>query len=292
MTPVQATPSLFGGLSGRRWLPEQPPAFPVPLVIAIHGGTYTSAYFDVPGASLMMLAAANGIPILAPDRPGYGRSAILPAAEGTVAGQARALSAALADAWELHGAGTRGIVLVGHSIGGAIAATIASEAREWPLIGLALSGVCMNTPPAHKPMWESLPDQPVVEIPAEAKAQFMFGPEGSFDAAMPGRSAAAAGAGAPKAELVDIVSRWSADAPQTLGRITVPVHYRQAEFDHLWICGQAEVDSFAAALVRAPRVDAAMVRDTGHCMDFHHVGRALQLQQLGFALQCAAQAPR
>jgi hypothetical protein len=33
-----------------------------------------------------------------------------------------------------------------------------------------------------------------------------------------------------------------------------------------------------------------MIRDTGHCMDFHTVGPALQLQQLGFALQCAAQA--
>jgi hypothetical protein len=25
-------------------------------------------------------------------------------------------------------------------------------------------------------------------------------------------------------------------------------------------------------------------------MDFHHIGTALQVQQLGFALQCAAQA--
>jgi hypothetical protein len=36
-------------------------------------------------------------------------------------------------------------------------------------------------------------------------------------------------------------------------------------------------------------VDAAMMRGTGHSMDFHHIGRSLQLQQLAFALQCAAE---
>nr|WP_256330365.1 alpha/beta hydrolase [Variovorax sp. YR216] len=246
----------------------------------------------MPGASLMAQAAACHIPIVAPDRPGYGGSPILPPREGTIRGQARALTAALHDAWQRYGAGTRGIVLIGHSIGGAIAATIASEPDGLPIIGLAVSGVCMNTPPEHKPMWEQLPDVPLVEIPPEAKAQFMFGPPGSFDVDMPDISARVAGAGAPKDELVDIVSTWSSSAPSVLGRIAVPVHYRQAEIDHLWICGQQEVDSFAKALANAPRVDAAMMRNTGHCVDFHRVGRALQLQQLAFALQCAAELPR
>ncbi|WP_256354370.1 MULTISPECIES: alpha/beta fold hydrolase [unclassified Variovorax] len=293
MSATQHTASLFGGLSGRHNIPAGTLPSNTPLVIAIHGGTYTSAYFDVPGASLFDQAAANGIPIIAPDRPGYVDSPILPPAEGTVRGQARALTAALRDAWQRYGAGTRGIVLIGHSIGGAIACTmaemIASEPDGLPLIGLAISGVCMHTPPEHKPMWESLPDIPIIALPDEGKAQFMFGPEGSYDPAMPGTSTGFAGAGAPKAELVDIVSTWSANAPATLGSITVPVHYRQAEVDRLWICGQGEVDSFAQALSKSSRVDAAMVHGTGHCMDFHHIGRALQLQQLAFALQCAAE---
>jgi hypothetical protein len=87
----------------------------------------------------------------------------------------------------------------------------------------------MNTPPEHKPMCESLRDIPVVELPPQGKAQFMLGPEGSFDPAMPDISTTVAGAGALKAELVDIVSTWSQSAPATLGKIAVPVHYRQAE---------------------------------------------------------------
>lgn len=298
MNHSQQLSSLFGALSGRQHRPAGALAPRTPLVVAIHGGTYTSAYFDVPGASLFEQAAALRIPLLAPDRPGYAGSAMLPAAQMTIQGQAQALLPALADAWQRHGEGTAGIVLIGHSIGGAIAAAIAAahgsapaaEVAGIPLLGLAVSGVCLHTPPEHKPLWEALPDTPTVEMPPGVKEAVMFGPEGSFDPSLPVRSAIANTA-APKAELVDIVSRWQDQAPDVLGRIRVPVHYRQAEVDHLWICGQAEVDGFAAALSASPRVDAAMMRHTGHCMDLHHVGRALQLQQLAFACQCAAEHP-
>lgn len=127
MSETRHTADLFGGLSGRHRLLDGDVPSDTPLVVAIHGGTYTSAYFDVPGASLMAQAAACRIPVIAPDRPGYGGSAILPPREGTIRGQAKALTAALHDAWKRYVAGTRGIVLIGHSIGGAIAATIASE---------------------------------------------------------------------------------------------------------------------------------------------------------------------
>ncbi|MBL0421928.1 alpha/beta hydrolase [Ramlibacter sp. AW1] len=285
-------PSLFGGLSGRHQCPpELQPR--TPLVIAIHGGTYTSAYFDVPGASLLARARANRIPVLAPDRPGYGDSPMRAAGEMTIKGQARHLIGTLRDAWSRHGEGTAGIVLIGHSIGGAIAATMAAEmaggSSDVPLLGLAVSGICMRTPPEHKEQWAQLPDTPTVEIPPPVKDFVMFGPQGSFDPKMVDASRAANTA-APKAELVDIVSTWQDQAPEVLGRIEVPVHYRQAEVDHLWIMSADEVEAFRRALKRSPRVDAAMVRGVGHCMDFHHVGRALQLQQLGFALECASAA--
>lgn len=44
----------------------------LPLVVAVHGGGYTSAYFDVPGYSLLDRAAGLGVPVIAVDRPGYG----------------------------------------------------------------------------------------------------------------------------------------------------------------------------------------------------------------------------
>jgi pimeloyl-ACP methyl ester carboxylesterase len=273
----------FGGLSGQSRIPAHglPPR--MPLVIAIHGGTYTSNYFNVPGYSLLDRAQANGIPIIAIDRPGYVESPLLPVEQSSIHGQARVLG----EIWKSHGAGTRGIVLIAHSIGAAIAARIASEPGNLPLLGLAMSGIGLRTPPEHKPMWEALPDIPRVELPNELKDQVMFGPEASFDGNVMPAASYIANAPGLRAELVDIVSTWQDDVHDVLGRIAVPVHYRQAENDRLWIVDQGEVDGFARALKSSPRVDAAMLHGTGHCIDFHYLGPAFQLQQLGFALECA-----
>ncbi len=280
---------LIEGYSGRHRIPADRSTGAMPLVVAIHGGSYTSAYFDIPGYSLLDRAAALRVPIAALDRPGYGDSRPMSPAEATIAGQAQHLVPALGEIFARHGDGCAGIVLIGHSIGGAIAATIASAPGDLPLIGLAVSGVGLRTPPEFGPMWASLPDEPFVELPLPLKDQVMFGPPGSFDAAVPVLTHAA-DAPAPRAELIDIVGDWQKRVGDVLSRIAVPVHYRQAEFDHLWTVDEGEVSGFAAALSAAPRVDAAMMRGTGHCIDFHHVGAALQIQQLGFALQCAAEA--
>ena len=278
--------NLFAGLSGRHRLPGNVGP-DLPLVVAVHGGTYTSAYFDVPGCSLLDRAAVNGIPILALDRPGYGESPMLD--DGRMASQAAFLTDALHEAWVRYGTGTKGMVIIAHSIGAAISLMLAGAPGELPLLGIAVSGVGLRTPREHQPMWESLPDLPHVDLPSPMKDEVMFGPPGSYAATMPAASHVA-DAPALRVELVDIVSTWHLNAHGILGRIRVPVHYRQAEVDHLWIVDQGEVAGFAAALTGAPRVDAAMVGGTGHCMDFHRVGPALQLQQLGFALQCAAEA--
>lgn len=280
---------LFGEFSGRQRTVQLDPSSATPLVVAIHGGSYTSAYFDVPGHSLLERAAMNQIPILALDRPGYGSTPILTEGEAGIWGQARHLTRALKEAWETFGAGTRGIVLIGHSIGGAIAATIASAPDGLPLLGLAVSGVGLHTPTGHGPMWNALPQQPHADLPAEIKDNFMFGPEGSFDPESRARSHQA-DAPAVRAELIDIVGSWNEQVLDVLGKIKVPVHYRQADGDHLWIVSEDEVQGFARALTHSPRVDAALMCGTGHCMDFHTVGRALHLQQLGFAVQCAAEA--
>ncbi len=279
--------SVFGDFSGLVREPKVPVG-DMPLIVAIHGGSYTSTYFDVPGYSLLDRAAAAGARIVVPDRNGYGATPILPTSATSIADHATTLVAELDDAWQRHGAGCRGIVLIGHSIGGAIAARIAAAPGTLPIIGLALSGVGLRTPADHRPMWAALPDAPFAELPAPLKDQVMFGPDGSFAAPMPGASHVA-DAPALRAELIDIVSRWQDEVHDVLGAIAVPVHYRQGEFDRLWIVDEHEVAGFAAALKRAPRVDAAMMRGTGHCMDFHRIGAAFQTQQLGFALQCAAE---
>jgi pimeloyl-ACP methyl ester carboxylesterase len=282
------TTHLFGGLSGRLRVASGKQLADAPLVIAIHGGTYTSAYFDLPGYSLLARAAALGVPALALDRPGYGESPSLPLGYSSIQDQADALIAALEDAWRQYGATTRGIVLIGHSIGGAIAISIAARSKTLPLIGLAVSGVGLRVPPHFPDQWRALPEGPTVEFPVHLKDMVMFGPEGSFDDSMPVASHAADSL-APRQEIIDIVTTWPDVVRDVVRQVRIPVHYRQAEVDHLWIVDQTEVEQFGKAFTASPHVDSAMVRKTGHCMDFHRIGAALQAQQLGFALQCAVE---
>lgn len=256
-------------------------------MIAVHGGTYTSAYFDLPGRSLLDAAEANGLPIVAIDRPGYGDSPMLPADQMDITGQAAFLTGALETIWHSHGDGCPGIVLIGHSIGAAIAATIASSPGTLPLLGVAISGVGLRTNPGDNERWQSLPDIPLVALPPEVKDHVMFGPAGSYDPDMPA-AGHVANAPAPKAELLAITGAWGQTALDVLGRIAVPVHYRQAEFDRLWIVSEDEVAGFAAALSGSPMVDGRMARGTGHCIDHHRFGPALHVQQLGFSLACAS----
>lgn len=257
-----------------------------PLIVALHGGTYSSAYFDVQGYSLLDRAAALGLAVIALDRPGYGETTALAPHAATVAANAERLDAILGDIWERHGAGRSGLFVIGHSIGGAITVSIAARRPAWPLIGIAVSGVGLVTPPESLDHWSALPQVPMIELPAEVKDQVMFGPAWTFAPDMPRRSHAA-DAPVPRAELIDIVSTWHASVRDIASRVQVPVHYRQGEFDRLWITNADQVAGFGAAFSASPHVDAALYRSAGHCIDFHRLGLAFQLEQLAFALRCA-----
>ncbi|PRC42659.1 alpha/beta hydrolase, partial [Mycobacterium sp. ITM-2017-0098] len=53
-------------------------ANPRAVIVAVHGGATSAAYFDCPGRpelSLLRAAAASGFTTIALDRPGYGTSA-------------------------------------------------------------------------------------------------------------------------------------------------------------------------------------------------------------------------
>lgn len=286
-THTVSTPGPADGMTftGLRRLAGGPIGPDRPLVVALHGGTYTSTYFDVPGYSLLDHAEYLGVPVIAIDRPGYRGSTPVPPGESIILGNAEVLDHLVGELWTTYGAGTAGVVLIGHSIGGATVSALAARRPSWPLLGIAISGCLLEVPAESGAAWAALPDLPIVELPGEVKDFVMFGPAWTLREGMP-EASHVADAPVPKAELLDITGAWIERMRSILPQIEVPVHARQGEFDHLWVTDADQVEQFGEAFAAAPSVDARLVRSAGHCIDFHRLGAAFQLEQLAFALSC------
>jgi pimeloyl-ACP methyl ester carboxylesterase len=259
-----------------------------PLIVALHGGTYKAQYFDVAGSdhgSFMDLAAGLGYSVLSFDRPGYGASSVLEPDDNTFARHAQLLAAAIAQA--AAGSGADGVVLVGHSIGGMIAAMIAAGDTDFRLLGLSVTGMgAMIRGGGAAQALASLPPDATVDLPYDQRDQVMFGPE--FTRTAEGiERAHASYAPVPVRELVQ-APRWPDEhLPDVAPRIRVPVHNQLAEFDALWDSSAANVEHFAKLLTAAPFVDASIARSTGHSIDHHILGHALHLRQLAFVGECS-----
>jgi pimeloyl-ACP methyl ester carboxylesterase len=264
-----------------------------PLIATLHGGLYTGRYFDVPIAptgSFVDVATRFGHPTLSFDRPGYGESSALPSDQNTFERHAELLAAAIGEL-----ADGRDVVLVGHSIGGMIALTIAAMGDAAPLIGVSATGMGATIPPGG--LSEQLAaaatgsGQEVIALPPEQCDPVMFGPPDTWD---PGvlDAAHASYAPAPAVELV-AASRWAADKLAALApNVRVPIHNVLAEHDSLWDASPESVERFSALFTAAPFVDASLMRAVGHSIDHHKAGPALHLRQLAFAHECALLAAR
>lgn len=254
----------------------------LPLIIAIHGGGCHAGYFDIPGYSLLDRAHTQGHDVIALNRPGYGGSTPLPEDAETLQNNADRLNRGLAALWQVRAGGYPGIVLIGHSIGAAITMIIAAEPREWPLLGIAISGAMATLSSPAAQAWAHLPRTGWVERPAESRDPLSFGDPGSYapEAVVLSHAANARSA---CLEGYDIAFEWPRHYRDITGAVDVPVHMRQAECDALWVVTPVELDAYAASFSRAPSIDAAIIPQVGHCIDHHLVGPQFHDEQLAFA---------
>ena len=115
---------------------------PRAVIVAIHGGGTSAAYFDCPGhprLSLLRSAASRGYTAIAIDRPGYGASELYQAETATPE-QRVALALGAVDKIappEQRGAG---VFLLAHSAGCELAMRMAVDDRGTDVLGVELAG--------------------------------------------------------------------------------------------------------------------------------------------------------
>jgi pimeloyl-ACP methyl ester carboxylesterase len=252
-----------------------------PLIVCIPGGSYNAHYFDLPGHSLIEAAQERGFPVVALDRPGYGGSDPV---EGPTrfARNADVLGDAIGELWRQHSDTAPGVVLIGHSMGGAIALHIASRPQAWPLLGVSATAIHVEAPDEVLQAWDAVPDGVVVDFTHEMRLMFMYGREGTFEPEVLGL-AEKASEGIPVEELREVVGGWITDFPAIAAAVEVPVHYGLAEDENLWISSPESVRAFGDAFTRSPRVAAEQVKGVGHNIDHHVDSQAFHQRQLDFA---------
>lgn len=259
-----------------------------PLLVALHGGTYSGEYYRVAGSaagSFVDVANRNGFSMLVLDRPGYGGSDLLPEDENTFARQAELLDSAVGEM--LQGIDVSSVVLVGHSIGGMITLELAALHPSWPLVGVAITGMGARIPAGGAAeTLGSLPFEGVIDLPVPDREGVMFGPPGSYSetAAVQARASYAP---TPFIELVR-APQWARERLAVVApAVAVPVLHGLAEFDALWDTSLEAREAFIAAFAEGVPVESSIVAGVGHSIDHHLLGVVVQLRQLAFALEVA-----
>jgi pimeloyl-ACP methyl ester carboxylesterase len=269
-----------GQLSGRISGPMQRPRG---LVVALHGGTYDSGYYDTGSGSLLSVGEALGLCVVALDRPGYGAGGDLDPKRLSFAGQTELLVAAvkqlIRDIDPIAGG-----VLVGHSIGGMLALRVAAEGVT-ELRGVEVSGIGVRWRPGMLETWSSfIGDRAAIDVPADAHAHVMFGPQGTYAEDRRALDAELARP-MPMPELMDVV-RWADAFPSVAKDVSVPVSITFPEHDNIWMT-DADARSLAGSLfTRAPSVRVELFEHAGHCIELHKRARSYCLHQFAFVEDC------
>jgi pimeloyl-ACP methyl ester carboxylesterase len=291
MTTMPVRASRFGrttALEGR-WITAQ--RQDSPLLVCLHGGGYTSRYFDAPGCSLLTQASAAGFPAVALTRPGYPTDEDSARRQPSFAAAANIIAEAVTDMWDQLGGTRPGIVLMGHSIGAAVAVHLASQKTSWPLLGLAISGVGDLLAPVTIELFQQLPTDLVVEFSLDTARPLLYGPDWTLNTTTLA-DIADLGVNYPSADLVEITNGWVDALPKIAPAVDVPLHYALAEFDGLWVVAAERVDGFARHFSNAPFIDASLWRGTGHNIEHHRLGEAYIRALLSFAERCAIEKRR
>ena len=254
---------------------------PRAVIVAIHGGATSSAYFDCPGhpeLSLLQAAAAQGFTAIALDRPGYGSSAVYASEFGD---PTRRVAAALGAVDKILADGDRGagLFLVGHSAGCELALRMATASTD--VVGIELAGTGLRySEPAKGIISEAtltsrpagLRDllwQPTELYPREVLTGALSAPGVAYEG--------------------EVTAHWARrDFPEIAARVRVPIRFSVADHERVWESSPDALTAVTALFTASPYVALNTVADSGHNLSVGLAAGQYHRTVLGFIEQCIA----
>lgn len=255
------------------------------LILALHGGGYSSAYWDCPigdGLSLLELGASLGYCVLAPDRPGYGASHGHDVSGLGLESQVKILFDVI-DTWCATNGFDGPVFVVGHSVGAILALRMAAHPRGARLGGVDVLGAPLRFPPSAESVEvRALPvfGDYVPAGAADDHNRLVFGPPGTHDEDVYGHDLACQRP-MPAAEYHDALA-MPASWEEVLPSIRIPVRFTLAEFEVMQVTGWDALNEVRDMLSGCIDVEVHLQRHAGHNASLHRIGRAYHLRAIAF----------
>jgi pimeloyl-ACP methyl ester carboxylesterase len=255
---------------------------PRAVIVALHGGGTTSAYFDCPGRprlSLLRIGASLGFTVIALDRPGFGSSA--PYDDHMADPQRRAeLAYEAVDGIVGSGPGGAGLFLLAHSNGSELALRMAVHERGLQLLGLEISG----TGRRHQPAARDVLKRPEIREIRRGVGELLWQASHLYPNEVIGGVGSPAGSPAYEGS---IVRNWpKRDFPALAGQVRVPVRFTLADHEPFWESGPQGLADVAAMFTASPRVVVNEQRGSGHNLSLGLTATAYHLGVLSFVEEC------
>jgi pimeloyl-ACP methyl ester carboxylesterase len=261
------------------------------VILALHGGASTAAYFDCPGhprLSLLRAGALLGYTVIALDRPGYGASAPYPDA---MQRPEQRVELAYGAVEKILGSSPRGagLFLLAHSAGCELALRMAGDEtaeRAEQLVGVELAGTGLQYDDAAQEILKSLEilkTGTTTQRPTGLR-ELLWQPEHLYPAAvLNGITNSSTGAPYEAA----MVSDWARqDFPALAGRVRVPVQFSVADHERVWKSDRDALAKIAALFTASPRFVINEQVGAGHNLSLSVSAAAYHMKVLSFVEDC------
>lgn len=263
-------------------------AHPRAVIVAVHGGATTGAYFDCPGhprLSLLRLGASLGFTVIALDRPGFGSSALY---SGEFDDTPRRIDMAFRAVDAILGDRDRGagVFLLAHSNGSELVLRMAAHERGSTLLGVEISGTGVRQQETARAVLASASRE---NIPTGLR-QLLWEPSHLYPDGVAGSVRIKSGPVSPGYEAT-LVANWIEDFPVLAAQVQVPTRFTLAEHERVWENGSAALAEIGALFTSAPRIALHEQAGAGHNLSLGHAATAYHLSALSFVEECALSSP-